>query len=243
MGRCHGARRALWIQTGPLAFGQLKRNVGLAGATIRPWQKLSLNVDYEGASTDRRLISAPACTTTTRCGRGRAIRPSTSLCFQANFRFLDNQNPTAGVQYDLRSRDNSLAVFWTPNGGKRVSVMAEYDRYTLYSSIDYLLLPFFTPTVSDLPGQRAHGDLERRHRAAGDRGGSRAQADRRRIAVHLRGFAVHAVLPAAGTPVACPSARTYNGTPSGDGTASANRSTCMKAFRTHTFMTGLRVSK
>src|SRR5260370_20313129 len=40
-------------QTGPLEFGALKRNVGLAGATIRPWQKLSLNVDYEGAITDQ----------------------------------------------------------------------------------------------------------------------------------------------------------------------------------------------
>ena len=52
------------------------------------------------------------------------------------------------MQYDFRSRDNSLAVFWMPNGGKRISILAEYDRSTLYSNIDFLLLPFFTPTVS-----------------------------------------------------------------------------------------------
>src|SRR5260370_29874860 len=43
-------------QTGPLAFGNLKSNVGLAGATIRPWQNLSLNVDYEGAITDHNFF-------------------------------------------------------------------------------------------------------------------------------------------------------------------------------------------
>jgi hypothetical protein len=61
---------------------------------------------------------------------------------------LDNQNPTPGVQNDFRSRDNSLAAFWTPNGSKRISVMAEYNRSTLHSRIDYLLSPFFTPSVS-----------------------------------------------------------------------------------------------
>ena len=96
-----------------------------------------------------RTFSAPASTTTIRCGRGRATRRCESLCFQANFRFLDNQNPTAGVKYDLRSRDNSLAAYWTPGGGKRFSVMAEYDRYTMSSSIKYLLLPFYVPTIGN----------------------------------------------------------------------------------------------
>ena len=59
----------------------------------------------------------------------------------------------------MRSRDNSLAAYWTPGGGKRVSVMAEYDRYTMFSSIDYLLLPFYTADDLGVPRQRAHGQL------------------------------------------------------------------------------------
>jgi len=135
-------------QSGSLGLGALKRNVGLAGATIRPWQKLSLNVDYEGASTDQNYFRTSLYNYQKVRARAK-YQASASLWFQANFGLLDNQNPTAGIQYDFRSRDNSLAAFWTPGGGKRISVMAEYDRSTLYSHIDFLLLPFFAPTVSN----------------------------------------------------------------------------------------------
>jgi hypothetical protein len=135
-------------QSGSLGLGALKRNVGLAGATIRPWQKLSLNVDYEGASTDQNYFRSSLYNYQKVRARAK-YQASASLWFQANFGLLDNQNPTAGIQYDFRSRDNSLAAFWTPGGGKRISVMAEYDRSTLYSHIDFLLLPFFAPTVSN----------------------------------------------------------------------------------------------
>src|ERR1019366_4768454 len=118
-------------QSGSLALGALKRNVGLAGATIRPWQKLSLNVDYEGASTDQNYFRTSLYNYQKVRARAK-YQASASLWFQANFGLLDNQNPTAGIQYDFRSRDNSLAAFWTPGGGKRISVMAEYDRSTLY---------------------------------------------------------------------------------------------------------------
>jgi hypothetical protein len=130
-----------------VASGALKRNVGLAGATIRPLKKLSLNVDYEGASTTQDYFRTDLYNYQKVRARAR-YQASASLGFQANFAILDNRNPTQGVQYDFRSRDNSLAVFWMPNGGKRISVMAEYDRSTLYSNIDFLLLPFFAPTVS-----------------------------------------------------------------------------------------------
>jgi hypothetical protein len=134
-------------QSGTLASGALKRNVGLAGATIRPLKKLSLNVDYEGATTTQDYFRTDLYNYQKVRARAR-YQASASLGFQANFAILDNQNPSQGVQYDFRSRDNSLSAFWTPNGGKRISIMAEYDRSTLYSNIDFLLLPFFTPTVS-----------------------------------------------------------------------------------------------
>src|SRR5262249_454744 len=38
--------------TGPLTSRELQRNVALAGATVRPWHKLALNFDYEGAVTN-----------------------------------------------------------------------------------------------------------------------------------------------------------------------------------------------
>jgi hypothetical protein len=134
--------------TGPLASRELKRNVGLAGATVRPWKKLALNFDYEGAATDRDYFRTSLYNYNRMRARAK-FQATASLWLQANFALLDNQNPTAGIEYDFRSRDNSLAVYWTPNNGKRISVMAEYDRSTLRSRIDFLLLPFLTPSVSE----------------------------------------------------------------------------------------------
>jgi len=134
-------------QSGPYAAGELKRNVWLTGLTIRPWQKLSLNADYEGASTDRNYFRTSLYNYHKVRARAR-YQALATLWFQANFGLLDNQNPTPDIQNSFESRDNSLAVNWTPAGGKHVSVMAEYNRSSLSSSIKFLLLPNYTPSVS-----------------------------------------------------------------------------------------------
>jgi hypothetical protein len=127
--------------------GQLKRNVALAGANFRLSQKLSFNLDYEGASSDH--VYFRTSLNNYQKGRARAkYQLSASLAVQAKFQVLNNQNPASGIQLDFESRDSSLAVYWAPAKSKRISVMAEYDRSTVRSSINYLGL-FFTPQVSD----------------------------------------------------------------------------------------------
>src|SRR5207237_1131498 len=80
--------------------------------------------------------------------RARArYRLASSLSLQANFQVLNNQNPAADIRYDFESRSNSVAVYWTPKGGKRISLMGEYDRSSLRSDISYLAL-FLAPAVS-----------------------------------------------------------------------------------------------
>jgi hypothetical protein len=133
-------------QSGSMASGQLSRNVGLAGLTFRPSQKLSVNLDYEGASSDRIYFRTSLNDYYKLRARAR-YQLAASLMLQANFQVLNNQNPAAAIQYNFGSRDNSLAVYWTPAGGKRITVMGEYDRSSLSSSIDYLGL-FFSPAVS-----------------------------------------------------------------------------------------------
>ncbi|MEO8369674.1 MAG: hypothetical protein ABI806_10765 [Candidatus Solibacter sp.] len=140
-------RAGVLDQSGPYAAGELKRNVFLYGLTVRPWQKLSFNIDHETGTTDRNYFRTGLHDYTKVRARAK-YQALASLWFQANFTFLDNQNPTPGIRYDFRSRDNSMAVNWAPGGGKHVSVMAEYNRSTLYSSVDFLLLPFYTPSVS-----------------------------------------------------------------------------------------------
>lgn len=134
-------------QAGAFVSGELKRQVGLGGATFRPWEKLSMNFDYEGSSSDHVYFR----TSLNDYHRARArarYQATSSLSVQANFMVLNNQNPAPDVRYDFQSRDNSLALYWTPGGGKRVSLTGEYDRYTLRSDIAYLSLPFLTSAVS-----------------------------------------------------------------------------------------------
>ncbi len=134
-------------QTGDEVSGELRRNVGLAGLTVRPSQKLSVNLDYEAASSDR-VYFRTSLNDYHRARVRAKYQVASALVVQANFQVLNNQNPSPDIRYDFESRRNSLAVFWTPAGSKRVSVMAEYDRSTLRSNISFLLPPFLTPTVS-----------------------------------------------------------------------------------------------
>ncbi|HEY2013499.1 MAG TPA: hypothetical protein VGH38_08365 [Bryobacteraceae bacterium] len=133
-------------QTGQLATGQLNRNIGLGGLTFRPSEKLSVNLDYEGSSSDNIYFRTSLNEYSKARARAR-YQANSALSFQANFQVLNNQNPDPSIRYDFQSRDNSLAVFWTPGGGKRITVMGEYDRSTLRSNITYLGL-FLAPLTS-----------------------------------------------------------------------------------------------
>jgi hypothetical protein len=82
----------LLSQSGPLASGQLSRNVGLAGLTFRPSQKLSVNLDYEGASSDRVYFRTSLNDYYKLRARAR-YQVAASLMLQANFQVLNNQNP------------------------------------------------------------------------------------------------------------------------------------------------------
>ena len=134
-------------QTGAMESGQLHRNVGLAGMSYKASEKLWVNLDYEGASSDN--VYFRTSLNDYQKGRARArYQVSKALALQANFQVLNNQNPASNIRYDSRTRANALTVFWTPGGGKWVSFMAEYDRSTLRSNIAYLTLPFLTTSTS-----------------------------------------------------------------------------------------------
>jgi hypothetical protein len=115
--------------------------------TARPWNKLRVHVDYEGASSD--LVYFRTSLNDYQKGRVRAQYQATpSLNFTANFLVLSNRNPAPSVNFDYLDRQNSLAVYWTPNNSKRFSLVGEYDRATIHSTIYYLSLPFLNTAVS-----------------------------------------------------------------------------------------------
>ena len=134
--------------TGALESTQLNRNVALAGINFRLNEKASFNIDYENGSSDDIYFRNSLNNYQKARMRGR-YRLMTNLTLQATFSVLNNYNHAPSVQLDALSRDNSLSATWTPKGGKRISFSGEYDRATVHSTINYLNLPFFTPTVSD----------------------------------------------------------------------------------------------
>lgn len=116
---------------------ELRRQTGLAGAYYRPTSKLSFTTDFEAASGDRTYFRTSLQDYTKMTARAR-YQVHTALQMSASFSLLDNQNPSPTVNYDFRSRSNSLSLFWTPAGGKWISVLGEYSRSTLRSDITFL---------------------------------------------------------------------------------------------------------
>ena len=158
-------------QSGLFESGKLNQQVGIAGFTIRPVKKASINAEYEGGSTTHEYFRTSLYDYNRLRVRAR-YQVASSLSLQANFNWLRNRNPSPDIQQDFQSRDNSLSAHWTPNGAKWISVLAEYDRYTLRSSIDYLMPPFLASGVSyyrddahlatsaieaTIPGLKGHG--------------------------------------------------------------------------------------
>jgi hypothetical protein len=133
-----GLTRGSFISGALTESGAVRRQVGLAGLNYRMAHGVSLNIDYEGASGD----SAYFRTSLQDYQKARVrvrYQPVQSLTIAAGFGVLSNQNPAPTVKYDFLGRDSSLSVVWNPNGGKRISLAADYTRSTLRSDINYFV--------------------------------------------------------------------------------------------------------
>jgi hypothetical protein len=122
----------------PSESGVLSRQVGLAGLTFRAGQRLSVNLDFEGASGDRAYFRTSLQNYRKARLRGR-YQATPTLVLSAVFSILDNHNPAPTVNYEFQSHDASLAVLWTPANSKRVAFSGEYSRSALRSDIVYFV--------------------------------------------------------------------------------------------------------
>jgi hypothetical protein len=141
-------------QSGSFASGKLERHVGLAGASFRPVQKLWFNLDYEASNSDQ-IYFRTSLNDYHRSKIRARYQLSGSLTLQAGYNVLHNENPSPAIRYDFENHSATASAFWTPNGGKRVSFTAEYERTSLHSDIRYLTLPTLAPDISSYR-ERAH---------------------------------------------------------------------------------------
>lgn len=125
-------------QTGLLESGEMRMHAGLAGLTLRFAQKLNLGADFEAASADRNYFRTSLQDYQKLSARVR-YQVLASLNVGANFALLNNLNPSVQNRYEFRNRDYSLTLAWTPQGGKWISLAGDYSYSTLRSNINYLI--------------------------------------------------------------------------------------------------------
>jgi hypothetical protein len=135
-------------QTGPQESGQLNMHVGLAGLSFRMAQKLRGNFDFEASSANRNYFRI-SLQNYQKARMRASYQALKSLALNASFSYLNNENPVAGFNgYSFLSRENSLSAYWTPWGGTKISLLAEYTRSTLNSDIQYLIPNRLTAATS-----------------------------------------------------------------------------------------------
>lgn len=117
--------------------GQLRRNVGLAGVTFRPTQKLSVSGQIDASSSSSAYFRTSLYNYQKIRAQAR-YQLLNSLNLSADFTLLRNQNPTAGVNYNYRAAQESVSLFWAPKGGKIWDMQGSYSRSDLRSEITYL---------------------------------------------------------------------------------------------------------
>ena len=144
-----GANDAVLPPEGLMSSDQakLRRNVGIGGVTFRPSQKITLRSDAEVASSGGAYFRTSLYDYQKIHGQVR-YQALSALSFTGDFTLLDNNNPVPGVNYDYRSQQESLSLFWSPAGGKFGDFQGAYTRSTLHSDIGYLVPQTLTPQAS-----------------------------------------------------------------------------------------------
>jgi hypothetical protein len=139
-------------QTGPQETARMKLHVVFGGLTFRPSQKFSANADLE-ASTAARNFSSTYFRTSLKAYQKARLRAKyqvlNSLALNGGYSYFNNANPIAGFNhYRFMSRETSLSALWTPWGGTRISLLADYTRSTVNSDIQYLIPNKLTAATS-----------------------------------------------------------------------------------------------
>jgi len=116
---------------------ELRRNVILGGFTFRPWQKLSVTGEVEGA-TDSRPYFRTGLRDYEKARAQVRYQAATGLSFSADFNLLNNQNPAPDIRNDYLARQASVSLLWSPANAKRFDFQGSYTRSTLRSNILFL---------------------------------------------------------------------------------------------------------
>ncbi len=127
---------------GALDEGKIRRNVALAGAAWRPFEKLSINADFEGGSSGSTYFRTSLYDYQKGRVRGR-YQISPSFSFSANASVLHNHNPTPGINYDFLAHQESASLLWSPSGGKISDFRGQLHARPRYGRTSIISIPSF----------------------------------------------------------------------------------------------------
>jgi hypothetical protein len=133
---------------------KLRRNVGLGGIVYRPIQKLLLTAETEVASSGGVYFNTSLYDYQKVRMQAR-YQATTSLSLALDFTYLNNENPTPGINYTFRSQQEAASIFWSPNSGKLITFQGSYSWSSIRSDIFYLVPETLTQATSDY-SENAH---------------------------------------------------------------------------------------
>jgi hypothetical protein len=121
----------------PTERAELERYVGLAGFTAHPMSKWTITADFELADGVKTYYRTGLMDSKQYRLQNRFTLPK-SFFLSVNYSRLNNSNPDQGVNFEFHSQAASGSLQWMPNGGKNITVVADYTRSAIRSDIDYL---------------------------------------------------------------------------------------------------------
>ncbi len=125
--------------------GHLRRHVGLAGLTFHSGQRLSINLDFE-ASSGQQTFFRTGLQDYQRASVRARYQVNRSLSLAANVSILRNTNQA--VTNDFLNRQTEVSATWNPGGRSKLTVTADYSRYTVRSRIDFIVPTTLAPELS-----------------------------------------------------------------------------------------------
>jgi hypothetical protein len=116
----------------------LRRNVGLGGIVYHAAKKLTLTAEAEDAYSTGVYFNSSLYDYQKVRTQAR-YQATGSLSVALDFTYLNNDNPTPGINYSFRSQQEAASIFWSPSNGKVFTFQGSYSFASLRSDIFYLV--------------------------------------------------------------------------------------------------------
>jgi hypothetical protein len=142
--------------TGAVEQAKLRRNVGLGGIVYRPTQKILLTAEAEVASSGSVYFNTSLYDYQKVRAQAR-YQATGALSVALDFTYLNNDNPTPGINFAFRSQQEAASIFWSPRDGKIFTFQGSYSWASLRSDVTYRVPQTLAAAISN--------DMENAHTA------------------------------------------------------------------------------